>query len=193
MKILKALRELAITALCAIVAVSCIRLTGVIAPAPLQLTATLRSLQTTSDAATGVIAAAKPSVVGLKATETRLDSLVSRVDHRLNDPCSKAGPCGTFADLDRTLATFRGSAGQVEAGLITLNKHSGDLFDQERLTYANMNRAVADLDAAITNPDISATVTNVRRMSEQGVATTANVAAVSAKVRRFSIWKPWTW
>lgn len=193
MKILQAAQHLAIIALCAILAVSCIRLTGVIAPAPLQLTSTLHSVEASADAATGVLVAAKGTVTGLNATESRLNDLVDQANRRLNDPCSDVGPCGTLADVNRTLATIRGTAGQVEVGLRHVNARSDELFTQERLTYANMNRAVADLDTAISNPDISATMANVKRISDQGVTTAANVTAVTGRVRKFSIWKPWTW
>lgn len=156
--------------LCLVVAICCIQVTKAIKPAPLQLTETLRSLQATSDAGNWLLQTAIPVVSGLKATEGSINDLVTHTDRGLNAPCGEHRPCGTLPDVNRTLATLRGTSGRVEAGLLTLDKHSDEVFSQERLTYANMNRAVADLDAVIANPDITVAIANVKQMTGQGTA-----------------------
>lgn len=187
------MRHVAVIILCGMLTATCLIVIRAAAPISQQTVATLQGWEKASAAATGVMDTARPVMSGLGNAEVQVADLIRVTNHRLNDPCSDRGACGTLADVNRTLATIRGTSGQVETGLLRFNGHSDELFTQERLTYANVNRAVADLDAVIANPKIPATVNNLELMSEQGVSTARNITATTTKFRKFSLWKPWTW
>lgn len=140
------------------------------------LLAVLSHVQTTSDAATGILRSASPVVASFKGTAGKLNGTIDLTSHRINDLCGPQGPCGTLADVNRTLATLRGTSGQVERTLIVFNDHEGDLFTQESAAYSAMNKSVADFDSLISNPDIGAIIHN-------GATTTGNIAAISTDGR----------
>lgn len=156
------------------------RLNGTITAASTALQgipAVLRHVQTVSDSATGVLRAATPVVASFKDTASGLNAAIDLTSHRLNDLCGTdvaVHPCGTLADTNRTLATLRGTSGQVERSLIVFNQHEGDLFAQESTAYASMNKSVLDFDALVGDPDFKATVGNVETTSENFAAITTD-------------------
>jgi hypothetical protein len=120
----------------------------------------LTHVQTATDAATGVLQAAVPVVASFKDT-------IDLTSHRLNDLCPVPGvadaaihPCGTLADFNRTLATLRGTSGQVEGALREFNKHEADLFTQESTAYTHMDTAVLNLNLLVSDPDLKASIHN---------------------------------
>ena len=132
-----------------------------------ELPGTLSHVQSTSDAATGLLRAASPAVTKLSDSAGKLGDAVDLTSHRLNDLCPPATavdaalhPCGTLADANRTLATFRGTTGQIERSLLVFNQHEADLFGQEQTAYAGMNKAVGDFDTLVGDPDLRATFHN---------------------------------
>jgi hypothetical protein len=141
------------------------------------LPAVLTHVQTTSDAATGVLRSASPVVASFAGTAGKLNDTIDLTSHRLNDLCPlppDVRPCGTLADTNRTLATLRGTSGQVERSLILFNQHEGDLFTQESAAYAGMNKSVLDFDALVSDPDLKANIHN-------SAIITGNFAAISTE------------
>jgi hypothetical protein len=143
------------------------------------LPAVLSHVQTTSDAATGVLRSASPVVASFSGTAGKLNDMVDLTSHRINDLCpvptavgAALHPCGTLADTNRTLATLRGTSGQVENSLRVFNQHEGDLFAQESAAYAGMNKSVFDFDALVSDPDLKANIHN-------SAVITGNFAAIS--------------
>jgi hypothetical protein len=152
------------------------KLNGTIAAASTALQglpAVLSHFQTTSDAATGVLRSASPVVASFTGTAGKLNDTIDLTSHRLNDLCVP-GPCGTLADTNRTLATLRGTSGQVEKSLLVFNKHEGDLFTQESTAYSSMTKSVTDFDALVSNSDLKANIHN-------SATITGNFAAISTE------------
>jgi len=140
-------------------------------------------LQSAADAATGLLQAARPVVANLQTTETKLNATIDLTSHRLNDLCpdpksinAAIHPCGTLADTNRTLATARGTAGQLEYSMLVFNKHEGALFDQESATYSKFNATLTDADAFVTDP-------NLKGMFAHGNIVLANAEAVTTDGR----------
>lgn len=129
-----------------------------------QLGATLGYVQTATDSATKLLDAATPVVAGLKTTTAKLNAAIDLTNHRLNDLCLP-GPCGTLADTNRTLATLRGTSGQVEKSLVVFNKHEDDLFVQENSAFVAMHKSVTDFSNLVTNPDLFAVVGNAKSIT----------------------------
>ena len=129
----------------------------------------LRHVQTTSDAATGLLYAARPAVV-------KLNSAIDLTSHRLNDICpgvtEAARPCGTLADANRTLATLRGTSGQVERSLFTFNRHEEELFVQEGAAYDQFQTSMRHFDGLVGDPNLPAIVMNARLMSDDAAGMT---------------------
>jgi hypothetical protein len=124
-----------------------------------------------------------PVLDNLASTETKLGDAVDLTSHHVNDLCPPASavdaaihPCGSLADLNKTLATLRGTSGQVESALLVFNKHEADLFTQESTAYSHMDKSVLDFDALVSDPDLKATIRG-------GAATASNVAAITSDGR----------
>jgi hypothetical protein len=127
----------------------------------------LAHTQTAADAATSVLQAAVPVVASFEDTAGKLNNTIDLTSHRLFDLCPLPGavdaaihPCGTLADFNRTLATLRGTSGQVEGALREFNKHEADLFTQESTAYTHMDTAVLNLNLLVSDPDLKASVHN---------------------------------
>ena len=152
------------------------------------LPAVLAHVQTASDAATGLlqaatgtVKAAAPVVASFSGTAGKLNDAVELTSHRINDLCplpaavdAAIHPCGTLADTNRTLATLRGTSGQVEIALGQFNKHEGDLFTQESAAYSHMDKSVVDFDALVSDKDLKANIANAATI-------TGNLAAISTE------------
>jgi hypothetical protein len=150
-----------------------------LAPTVAQANTVLTHVQSASDAATGLlqaatgtVKAATPAVSGLAVTEGKINAVVDLTSHRINDLCGPDAPCGTLADVNRTLATLRGTSGQVERSLIVFNQHEGDLFTQESAAYSAMDKSVLDFDATVSDPDLKANIHN-------SATITGNFAAIT--------------
>jgi hypothetical protein len=106
----------------------------------------------------------------ISSVATELNQTLSLVNH----PCVP-GPCGTVADIGKTLNTFRGTAGEIEIAahhednnLSTLDSQETKVFqdtDSALLQFSSVETGLtktnADLDALITDPNIAATTKNL--------------------------------
>lgn len=126
-----------------------------------------------------LLSAVIPVAAGFKGTAGKVNDAIDLTSHRLNDLCpdvkdvdAAIRPCGSLADANRTLATLRGTSGQVEKSLLVFNQHEGELFTQESAAYAGMSKSVLDFDELVADPDLKTTVGNVE-------TTTGNFAAMT--------------
>ena len=133
----------------------------------------LAHTQIAADAAANILQTAVPVVASFKDT-------IDLTSHRLNDLCPVPGatdaaihPCGTLADFNRTLATLRGTSGQVEGALHEFNKHEADLFTQESTAYTHMDAAVLNLNLLVSDPDLKVSIHNAAAITSDvsGIAT----------------------
>ena len=68
----------------------------------------------------------------------------------LNRLCELGKPCGTLADINRTLAAVRGTFGQVEVAAIHENKNLSALDAQEAQLFGDTHRALGSANEAIS-------------------------------------------
>ncbi len=75
----------------------------------------------------------------------------------INRPCGNGQPCGTLADVAKTLHTIRGAAGQIEVAANHEDKRIGVLDAQEATIYHNTNTSLEQLrvDLATANTTIA--------------------------------------
>ncbi|MFP5276976.1 MAG: hypothetical protein ACLGPM_07665 [Acidobacteriota bacterium] len=62
----------------------------------------------------------------------------------INRPCDTDKPCGTLADVNQTLATIRGTFGQVEIAANHENRQLTTLDAQERALFSNLQGTLSD-------------------------------------------------
>jgi hypothetical protein len=94
--------------------------------------------------------------VGLTVQAARLSGAVlagqlGATLQAVNRPCSPVGPpCGTLADLNRTLATARGTLGEVELAARHEDRNLGAIDGQERALFADLHGTLQAAQGAIT-------------------------------------------
>ena len=76
---------------------------------------------------------------------------------QVNAPCVP-GPCGTLADVGKTLNTGRSAIGQVEIAANSFDKNQSHFYAQEDQLYRDSDGAVKNLNNLITSPDITGTL-----------------------------------
>ena len=123
-----------------------------------QAIATAQHAQATVDAAT----------VTLKSLGRASDSLNATIQ-TVNRPCGSEQPCGTLADVAKTLNTLRGTAGQVEIAAVHENRNLGTLDAQEAQLFQDAHGTLKSANEAIANPAIAASIANLQ-------SSTANIA-----------------
>jgi len=77
----------------------------------------------------------------------------------VNAPCVP-GPCGTVENANKTLATVRGTFGQVEVAANNFDKNEDHFYTQEDQLYADSDASMKSLDALLSSPDLNATIRN---------------------------------
>jgi len=85
---------------------------------------------------------------------------------RLNVPCpendnDKLHPCGTLADVAKTLNTGRHTLAEIEIGVNNFDRHEDALFDQEQQTWAKANQAIDSANTLFDDPDIKTILAHV--------------------------------
>jgi hypothetical protein len=105
---------------------------------------------------------------GLLATTNSLNSTLLTV----NSPCGGGHPCGTLADVAKTLNTVRGTFGQIEVAanhenknLTNLDAQEAQLFADTHLAFQGVSKATLDLDALFTDPKITTTISSVNTIA----------------------------
>lgn len=140
----------------------------------------LTHLDSTLSQTDAVVAETGTAVVGIQSSVKNVSSDLHAVSsginqtfYLINKSCSSA-PCGTLADVNRTLATFRGTAGTLEiAGrhedqnLSHLDAQETQLFQDTHTALVGFvplenefDKAAYDLDDLVTSKDVSGTIHN---------------------------------
>jgi hypothetical protein len=139
-----------------------------------QAAAVLSHFESTLSKTDYVIAQTGTAVSGIQTsvaqTQASLSSVASGLNQTIalvNHPCAP-GPCGTVADIGKTLNTFRGTAGEIEiaahhedSNLGTLDIQETQLFQHTDSVVTGLAKTNTDLDTFISSPDLSSTVRNV--------------------------------
>lgn len=153
-----------------------------------QATKTLKSLEPVGKQATATL-----KQVGAQAN--RLGGVLDSTTETLgviNRDCpgglNPAKSCGTLADLNRTLATVRGTFGQIEVAARHENRQLGTLDAQELQLYTDTHVAVTNLNGLLTSPDVT-------RFLKASADTSIQVSGIAADIHKESTAltapKPW--
>ncbi|HEY5054673.1 MAG TPA: hypothetical protein VII58_00845 [Acidobacteriaceae bacterium] len=132
-----------------------------------------------------------PILLNVKDDTAKLGVAIDLTSHRLNDLCPGAKtadaalhPCGTLADLNRTLATFRGVGGEVEKAAIHENKNLTTLDTQEAALFADFHGTAVKVDAILetsngrlASPDVTVMLANGAKFTTTAVALEEKLAA----------------
>lgn len=101
----------------------------------------------------------------------------------INRPCGGGKPCGTLADVAKTLGTVRGAAGQIEVAANHEDKRIGVLDAQEATIFTNTNASLlqfhADLLTANTTiASVQPVLSGLERDAQALQVTTESVSAL---------------
>lgn len=152
------------------------RLTTAWESVPGHITSTLSSFSQVGPQATSTLrtldAVGKQATASLKVTDKVgkvLDGALATLDG-VNRPCNVwvevpsaaadegvqvTKPCGTLADVNRTLATVRGTVGQIEVAARHENSNLTNLDAQEKQLYTDVHTTTTNLNALVASPDIA--------------------------------------
>jgi len=83
----------------------------------------------------------------------------------INQPCGDDKPCGTLADVAKTLNTVRGTFGQIEVAANHEDRNLTTLDAQEATLFADTHRTFMDADTLMVSPDVAAMFRNANATS----------------------------
>ena len=114
----------------------------------------VRGARSIEDATKTKIDATAPTITAATSFMQKLNVSADK----LNAPCppddsDKLHPCGTIADVAKTLNTGRHTLGEVEISVHKFNSHEDDLFLQEKDTSAKANAAIDNFNALVSDKD----------------------------------------
>jgi len=174
-----------------------------------QLTATLKTLQATTNAV------GKQATASLKVTDKVggvLDGAAATLD-AVNRPCAAAQvpytveatpvaiihdasstpraavkPCGTLADLNRTLATVRGTFGRIEVAANHEDRNLASLDAQEAQLYADTHASITSFNSLLSSTDVT-------RFLKSSADTSVQISGIASDVRKEAdaLTKPQPW
>jgi hypothetical protein len=82
----------------------------------------------------------------------------------VNAPCAP-GPCGTVAEVGKTLNTARLTMGQVEIATNSFDKNQDKFYQQEAQLYADSDGAAKNLNSILTSPDVYDSLHNINTVT----------------------------
>lgn len=123
-----------------------------------QMGVTAQHAQATLDAATITIRDVGNAAHSLDATL-----------QTVNRPCGTSKPCGTLADVAKTLNTIRRTAGQAEIAAAHENRNLFTLDAQEATLFGAVHETLQNANTLVANPAITESLQNLQ-------SSTANLA-----------------
>ena len=134
----------------------------------------------------GQVAVVGPAIKKMQPVLDNLKDDTAKLGHSIdlvNAPCLPA-PCGTLADLNRTLATFRGTAGELEKAAMHENRNLGTLDAQEATLFSDfhgtatrMNTSFDTFNALMARPSVGLMLDNGGEFTTTAVAVEKKLAA----------------
>jgi hypothetical protein len=91
----------------------------------------------------------------------------------VNAPCVP-GPCGTVADVAKTLNTSRLAIGQVEIAVNSFDKNQDRFYQQEDKLYADADQSFNHFDSLLTSSDLAGSIHNFNTISSNLGQTTTD-------------------
>ncbi len=126
--------------------------------------------------ATALTAKAALTLDGIDATVANLNATLMTI----NRPCGGGKPCGTLADVAKTLGTLRGTAGQIEIAANHEDRRIGILDAQEDALFADTHRTLGSANAALVRfstamDTADATIAGLRPIEGHAATTLASI------------------
>ncbi len=137
---------------------------------------------------TSILGHANGTLVGLDKTADELDKAAAGLNDALaevNAPCGEGKPCGTLADVNRTLGSIRLASGQVTA--VSLHEQEQlDLANQQETAIAQATQAdLAKLGGAIDGVTALAANADMKASFEHLNTTTGAVAGMATDTEQY--------
>jgi hypothetical protein len=168
MKTLKALALLTVPVVGAFVCLLLFQLSGVVKLASIDessLSMNAANLVTDADSAVKTFKTAGDTAnVTIRKAGITLDG-ASAVLKTVNRPCGNGKPCGTLADVARTLNTFRLTAGQIEIAANHEDRNLATLDAQELQLFTDTHTMIGSANDLVSSPFIKASLQNIEASS----------------------------
>lgn len=133
----------------------------------------------------GTVAGLNRSVQRLGSTAAAASLVLQDVDGvvgTVNRPCGTKLPCGTLADVAKTLGTARGVMGQTEIAVHSFDAHQDEFYRQEQNLAAAAQTMVADADELITSRVLTESLHNLDTTTAALASATQHADGVLADV-----------
>ena len=137
------------------------------------LNATAKSLTTTSNQLSTSISDASQAIVASANQLNGVASGLQKTEALINAPCVP-GPCGTVADIGKTLNTGRLAIGQFEIAANSFDKNQTHFYKQEDQLYADTDQAFNHFNVLLTSSDLSGSIHNFNTISYNLSSTTTD-------------------
>lgn len=128
------------------------------------LGATAKSLTTTSNQLSTSISDASQAIVASANQLNGVAAGLQKTEALINAPCVP-GPCGTVADIGKTLNTGRLAIGQFEIAANSFDKNQTNFYKQEDQLYTDTDQAFNHFNTLLTSSDLSGSIHNFNTIS----------------------------
>ena len=112
----------------------------------------------------GSISQTENDVRGVATQLNGVASGLQKTEALINAPCVP-GPCGTVADIGKTLNTGRLAIGQFEIAANSFDKNQTRFYRQEDQLYGEADQAFNHFNILLTSPDLSGSIHNFNTIS----------------------------
>lgn len=138
-------------------------------------------LAATSAAAQSLIDDNRPAIAATTKNLARASAGINKAIDEVNRPCGEHESCGTIADVNRTLATIRGTAGQIEIAarhenqrLVTLDGQESQLANDTHQAITKLGSAADSIHDLAANQDLAGSFKSANKILTSGAAIAAD-------------------
>lgn len=121
-----------------------------------------------------------PTTVKLNAAIDSANSTLVAINRPCPGPQDKVAACGTLADLNRTLATVRGTFGVIEVAANHEDKQLATLDAQERQLFADIHKTIESSNTTLQA--VTQTAQSAAKVLDTANATIADLQPVEEAV-----------
>jgi hypothetical protein len=144
------------------------------------------SSKITTDNLNSTLATTKTTLAAVAPLLKAATGAISNTSDTLNRPCLPA-PCGTLPDVNRTLATIRGTVGHIETAADHEDRNLTKWDSQGDALYSKTSLLFDKTNALLTSGNASVDRFNTALASPRAALIAANVAAISTSIAGTSV------
>jgi len=129
-----------------------------------QVNSTVLQVGNAFTSAASSVSEAQADIHGVTTQLAKVTSGLQQTVALVNAPCDP-GPCGTVADVGKTLNTARLTMGQVEIATNAFNQNESSFYHQEDQLYSDSEDVVHNLNTLLISPDLNGAIHNANTIT----------------------------